>query len=235
MIKPVGIERLKEENEQRQRFRSVFSKGEELKYISHLDLARAWERALRRADLPMLYSYGFHPQPKMQFASTLPVGYTSRYEIVDVYLCREMPVQELQQRLPEVMPRGITISSVEEVELRAPALQACLTAADYSMRIECHEDGDEIRERTQKMLSGEHLVVEKVKKEEHHWFDARPFILDFRFEGKEKADAVFWLKLRHGSQGHVRPDQLAAAMGLADNYRAIERLMLHFIFDNNPS
>ena len=70
----------------KQRLRLRFSKGEQLKYISHLDLARAWERAFRRAGLPVAHSQGFNPRPRLQIAAALPVGVTGRAEYLDVWL-----------------------------------------------------------------------------------------------------------------------------------------------------
>jgi len=77
----------------RQRLRITFAKGETLKYISHLDLARAWERALRRAGVPLAYSQGFNPRPKMAFAAALPVGYTATAEMVDILLEKPLVVR----------------------------------------------------------------------------------------------------------------------------------------------
>src|SRR5690606_2740328 len=69
-----------------QRLRVYFRKGERVRYISHLDVMRFWERAIRRAGLPLTYSKGFNPHPKLQFAGPLPLGFTGQREIIDVFL-----------------------------------------------------------------------------------------------------------------------------------------------------
>jgi len=77
-----------------QRLRITFAKGSALKYISHLDLTLAWERTLRRAEIPLAYSQGYNPQARLQLASGLPLGYTGSAEVMDVMLTESMPPQE---------------------------------------------------------------------------------------------------------------------------------------------
>ncbi|MDP2935460.1 MAG: TIGR03936 family radical SAM-associated protein, partial [Dehalococcoidia bacterium] len=73
-----------------QRLRITFSRGPEVKYISHLDLMRLWERVLRRAKLPLAFSEGFSPHPRLALATPLPVGVTAAEEWMEVYLCRRV-------------------------------------------------------------------------------------------------------------------------------------------------
>src|SRR5512136_2023173 len=68
------------------RLRIVFSKTGSLRYTGHLDLQTVWERTVRRAGLPLAYTHGFHPGPKIQIASALPLGFIGRCEIVDIWL-----------------------------------------------------------------------------------------------------------------------------------------------------
>ena len=106
------------------RRRFTYAKGEALRYISHLDLARTWERAFRRAGLPVAYSQGFNPKPRFQIAAALPVGVTGLREMVDVWLLAPMSSDEALCRLRPVLPRDLGVTGAEEVDLRAPALQA---------------------------------------------------------------------------------------------------------------
>ncbi len=71
-----------------QRLRMVFTKGEPIRWISHLDVARMWERILRRADIPVAYTRGYNPQMRIQFASALPTGCSGRAELADVWMTR---------------------------------------------------------------------------------------------------------------------------------------------------
>ena len=84
--------------------RMKFSKGEEVKYISHLDLQRTFQRALRRADIQIAYSQGFNPHPKLSFAMALAVGMTSEGEYVDVELAHPIDAKEMKERLNNLYP-----------------------------------------------------------------------------------------------------------------------------------
>src|SRR5512136_1646023 len=111
------------------RVRVKFSKSGPLRYIGNLDLHSMWERTARRADLPLSYSHGFHPQPKIHLASPLPLGFSSRSEVVDLRLDEDVPLADLAQRLMSALPQGIDILSTESVDPLAPPLPALLVAA----------------------------------------------------------------------------------------------------------
>ena len=113
-----------------QRLRIVFAKGERIKYISHLDLVRTWERALRRAGIPLAYSHGFNPRPKMAFAAALPLGLTSRGEVMDLFLTHSLSPSDFARRLKPHLPPGLEILFVEEVALKSPSLQSQVRSAE---------------------------------------------------------------------------------------------------------
>ena len=102
------------------RIRITFSKQGALRYTGHLDLHKLWERAARRAELPLAYSQGFHPQPKMNLAAALPLGFSSRCEVLDMRLEHEIPLDDLSQRLNDTLPSGIQVAEIEQVDERAP-------------------------------------------------------------------------------------------------------------------
>src|SRR5512143_1504284 len=105
------------------RVRLTFSKTGALRYIGHLDLQTLWERAARRAGLPLAYSHGFHPQAKITFASALPLGFSSRAEVMDLRLLDDMELTRLPTVLKAALPDGITILDVSQVDEAEPALQ----------------------------------------------------------------------------------------------------------------
>ena len=116
-----------------QRIRVWFRKGDRVRYISHLDVLRFWERAIRRAELPLSYSQGFTPHPKLAFASPLPVGFTAEREVMDVTLDERVPVDEFARRIRVESTDELAVVAVEEVALNAPPPQAAMLWADYSM------------------------------------------------------------------------------------------------------
>jgi radical SAM-linked protein len=116
-----------------QRIRVWFRKGERVRYISHLDVLRFWERAIRRADLPLSYSQGFTPHPRLAFAAPLPLGFTAEREVMDVTLDERVPVDEFARRIRVEATDDLAVVAVEEVALNAPPPQAAMLWADYSV------------------------------------------------------------------------------------------------------
>ncbi|MGH2468589.1 MAG: TIGR03936 family radical SAM-associated protein, partial [Chloroflexota bacterium] len=88
------------------RLRVIFSKGEEVRYISHLDTMRTWERIFRRAGVGLAYSHGFAPHPRLVFAAPLAVGITSTAEILDVYVEELAGLASLRERVAAALPPG---------------------------------------------------------------------------------------------------------------------------------
>src|SRR5512144_2117533 len=117
------------------RIRITFAKQGALRYTGHLDLHRLWERAARRAELPLAYSQGFHPQPKMNIAAALPLGFSSRCEVLDMRLEHEIPLEGLREKLQDTLPTGIQITSIESVDEKLPALQTLVAAAEYEVTL----------------------------------------------------------------------------------------------------
>ena len=129
------------------RVRITFTKQGALRYTGHLDLHRLWERAMRRADLPITYSQGFHPQPRMSLAAALPLGFSSRCEMLDVRLNDEIPLEDIRVRLKDNLPHDIQVTNIESVDERAPALQTQVVSAQYHVQLTEPVDGSDLKRR----------------------------------------------------------------------------------------
>ena len=154
------------------RVRITFSKQGALRYTGHLDLHRLWERALRRADLPISYSQGFHPQPKISLAAALPLGFASRAEVVDVRLNDEIPVEDISARLKDSLPVDIKIVGIESVDERAPALQTQVLSAAYEVHLTEPIDGAALTRKVETLMMSESVMRERRGKT----YDLRPLI-----------------------------------------------------------
>ncbi len=119
------------------RLRITFSKSGALRYIGHLDLHSLWERTVRRAGLPLSYTQGFHPGPRIQLASALPLGFIGCAEIVDLWLDETPGLSDLPYKdsLQSAAPPGLVISSVDIVDEHGPALQTQVIAAEYGITL----------------------------------------------------------------------------------------------------
>jgi radical SAM-linked protein len=215
-----------------QRLRITFAKGPQLKYISHLDLALAWERALRRAGIPLAYSLGFNPQARLQLASGLPLGYTAGNELMDIILTEPMSPEEFITRVDPVLPEGLSVVGAEAVPLKSPGLQSTLRQAEYRVTVETSLPGDELASRITDLLACDRLEQQRVRKRRVEIFDLRPLVNDMRLEAVSEGQAVLWMRLSAGQRGNVRPDAVLAALNLGGASSQVERTKLLFEFDS---
>jgi radical SAM-linked protein len=206
------------------RARITFSKQGALRYTGHLDLHRLWERAMRRADLPLSYSQGFHPQPKISLASALPLGFSSRGEMLDVRFNEEIPTEEIASRLKENLPPDIQITQVEIVDERQPALQTQVQSAAYHVQLTEPVDGSELKQKAEALMASESLPRERRGK----FYDLRPLIetLVVVLESDEKISLQMKLAAREGATG--RPEEVLNALGIEPEYTRVERTQLIF-------
>jgi radical SAM-linked protein len=215
----------------KQRLRIEFGKAGPLQYISHLDLARAWERVLRRAGLPLAYSQGFNPRLRFQIAAALPVGVNGWAELLDVWLDGELEVEEVMARLRPNLPPGLTVAGVSEVDLRAPSLQSLKRAADYRVVIRSREAAEAIRTRLEGLLEAATLPRQRHHKGRLQAYDLRPLIQELAIEPGRQGEQILTLRLQASPQGAGRPDEVLDALGLSVVPHTMERTKLHFEFD----
>lgn len=211
-----------------QRIRIVFRKGAEIKYISHLDLMRSWERALRRADMNLAHSRGFNPRPKLVFASALPVGFTGCAEMVDIALERRMDLRDFASRLKAQLPSGLQLVSVSEVSSALPSLPSQVVAAEYEVLIESRDPPDAMQLRLDRLLAAESIPRRRERPDGSRVYDLRPLIKELWIIGRRAEMWVVGMRLKAGGQGTGRPDEVMAALGMAEAVRGIERLRLLF-------
>ena len=206
------------------RLRIYFAKTEAMRYTSHLDLYQAWERTLRRARLPLAYSNGFKPHPKINIASALPLGYTGDREVMDIWLESEVPLQEIDFALQKASPPGIKIRKLESIDAKAPTLQTRLVASEYLITF--LDIIPELDTRLAILLTAKSLYRQRGEKS----YDLRPLILDLKHlpdDGKGHQQVITRLSAREGATG--RPDEVILALGGAPQASLVQRL--HLIFN----
>jgi radical SAM-linked protein len=208
----------------RQRLRVTFGKSGFLVYIGHLDLARVWERLLRRARLPLAYSHGFNPRPRLQLADALPLGISSECELIDIWLKEPAPIEGLARRLQDVAPEGLTVHAFAKVPPKGPALQTLMAAADYVITfLEEDMDAEDLAERVRGFLSQPR--VERVRRgtRKSATYDLRPLVRNLA----TTSDGALHATLSLGEAGTARPDELLDALGLSGALVAVHRRRLH--------
>ena len=212
-----------------QKLRITFGKSGPLKYTSSLDVAKIWERVLRRAGLPILYTQGFNTRPRLQLAMPLPLGITSECEIVDIALREAIDLheEELARCLMRVAPVGLSIQRIQDVDLRESTMQSRIRSAEYRVSFLDSVDPALLNQRIKEILERESIVVERVRKRRRSVMDLRPLIIDLHVE--RNCDLIAHLSV--GDRGNLRPDQLLEEMGLADYHHTAHRFRLHILPD----
>jgi radical SAM-linked protein len=218
--------------DERQRLRVTFRKGEPVKYLAHLDVHRTWERTLRRAGVPVAHSQGFTPRPRLQIAAALPVGVMGSGELLDVWLDRPLPPEEVLARLRDASPLGLEVLAVEEVPADGPALQAELREAEYWAEIETAEPPEAIKVRMDGLLAAVSLPRKRMQKGRWRTYDLRPRIYDLALElGAAPGRVGLRMRLQASPQGAGRPDEVLDALGLTVVPHRVVRTRLVFAFD----
>ena len=195
-----------------QRLRVTFGRGEPLRFISHLDLMRFWERALRRAGLVVAYSEGFSPHPQIALGAPLPVGTTGEAELMDVFLAVPVEPGEFRARVAPQLPPGVTVAAVQEVALTLPSLQSQLRAAEYRVTLPAGTDAAAVAAAVAAFLARESIPWEHQREKELKRYDLRPLVTWLRVDAASHPPALV-MRLRADPGATGRPDQVAAALG----------------------
>jgi len=209
-----------------QRLRITFSRGNELKYISHLDLMRLWQRALRRADIPLAYSQGFSPHPRLSLAAPLAIGVTSSGELMDIFLKHRVSPHFFLKSIGTQLPPSIDISEVAEIGLGLPSLQSQVLYAEYEVCIDTDKESNEIEASLQSLLARETLPWQHARDKEIRKYDLRSLIESVWLLDWNAPECTLGMRLRCDSQGTGRPEQVTSALGFANAPKSIHRTRL---------
>lgn len=207
--------------------RIKFTRGEEVKFISHLDMMKVFERAIRRSGLPIAYSMGFNPHPQMVFGMPLSVGMTSSGEYADFDLVEDVEPQAFVRRLNESLPEAIRVTAAAAKNTKSN-IMASIAGADYIMELFVREElpaGDAIRSFNSMMQRDSIPVLKESKgkdgRESVRETDIRPLIISASLEvmpkirpGYEDFRSAFILKacFRAGNTANLRPDLFIKAL-----------------------
>jgi len=202
--------------------RIKFSRGEEVKFISHLDLMKVFERAIRRAGLPIAYSQGFNPHPQMVFGLPLSVGVTSDGEYADFELVHEMKPEQFMAMLNRSLPDTIRITKAGEKNVKTN-IMASISAADYTLDIFMNEEValETAIEKLETLLKKDCIKVLKEGKGAAKEIDIRPLILSAELSCMKKvplgyddfkAAYTVLTRFKAGSTANLRPELFVKAL-----------------------
>jgi radical SAM-linked protein len=209
-----------------QRLRLKFSRGEELKFLSHLDLMRLWERALRRAGLPLAYSEGFTPHPQIALAAPLLVGVTSDAELMDVSLSRWISPQSFVAQIEKQLPHGIALLDVWPVGPKIPSLQSQVRFVEYRVEVETGKDSQEVELALKSFLSMKELAWHHHRDTGDRYYDLRALVDDLWLIDCQGSLCVLGMRLRCDVKGAGRPEQVTKALDFSKRPKSIHRTNL---------
>ena len=209
-----------------QRLRIKFSRGEETKYISHLDLMRLWQRTFNRAGIALAYSEGYNPHPRMSLAAPLALGVTSEAELMDVVLTRWSSPQAFTMAVGTKLPRGIGIDRVMPLGLNMPSLQSQVRFADYRVEVATAMGMEEMTAAIDALLATGELPWQHKRDTGLRKYDLRKLIDDIWPEESRPRSFVIGMRLQCDSKGSGRPEQVAAALGFGTHPLSVHRTRL---------
>ncbi len=208
-------------SEVRQRWRLVFRRGEEARFLAHLDAVKLWERAFRRGRIPIATTEGFNPRPRLIFAAPLPLGMLGERELADLFLSERLTLPDLRGRLRRDLPRGYELVDLEDAWVGAPSLASRLVAADYRLTVGGAAPAA-LAAAADGLLGAERLERARQRETKAVAYDLRPLIERIAVEEPDasarpdvpgSARAGLWMRLRHRQEGGIgRAEEVLTAL-----------------------
>lgn len=196
-----------------------------MKFISHLDIIRLWQRAFRRAGVELAYSEGFNPHPRISLAAPLALGVTSEAELMDIYTARLITPHSFITCIGRQLPPGVEIIQVFQIAPTLPSLQAQVRYAEYAVEVGTEAECGHITADIDALLAKESLPWQHQRDTGPRSYDLRQLIDDIWLADWHDGGAAIGMRLRCDSSGSGRPEQVAKALGL-EAPRSIHRTRL---------
>ena len=201
----------------KQNIRVRFSEQGDVRFISHHDMMRLFERALRRADLPVAMSEGHNPRPRLSFPMALSVGHAGLNEVADVGLREWTRPDEFRARLQTELPPGVRITSIEITPTK-PSREA----RELAYHVPLLPEHSLTPQKVERFMAQEAFTVTRKRKDETRQVEVRQFVKALRLEGRS-----LHMLLSCTQRGTARPEEVMEALGCRDgaDYRtsSIER------------
>lgn len=196
----------------RVQIRIRFRKTGKIRFISHRDVARLFERALRKIQLPVAYSEGFSPRPKLSFGLALSVAHESDAEYLDVELMSEPDVETLPAALSQALPDGLHVTGVKVLEPGTASLQQAISSCRWNIEV-LGATTDRVSAAVAETLSAAELRLERVRKGKTSVVDVRPTILELSVVGPTDQGTQLSAELATESLS-LRPSELIEVLGI---------------------
>lgn len=196
--------------------RFQFKKGPEVRFLSHLDLVRTMERAVRRANLPIAYSEGFTPRPIMSYSYALPVGVLSEAEYGDFTFAVDLEPEYFVEHFNKFLPAGFEVMQAERLPEGIPTLQAAIGAASWKVALPKGSASPQaIKERWENLLALDSFVVKRETKKGIREVDVRSFLFAVYEIAPSNTGTIFDCLCGLGNEANLRMEELGELLGFA--------------------
>lgn len=208
----------------KQQFRILYSKGEAIRYTANLDMHKIWERWFRRTSIPLAYSKGYHPQPRINQAAPLPLGMLSHCEVLDFWTetndaCDAMDLLEKLHQSPQP---GIELHSLIEIHEKQASLQSRLRSIEYQAEPLFPITTKELEEKINTFMSAEYVMAMRKDKE----INLRPLVLSMKaLFASDTKSILMHLQTLPGASG--RPDDVIGSLGFDPAHFRYTRTHIH--------
>jgi radical SAM-linked protein len=189
-----------------------FTKIGRVRWTSHRDVARMWERALRRGRVPVAYTAGFTPRPQLSFGLALPTGCESVAEYLDIALDEPVDPPELAQRMGAQLPDGVDVLAAGVIEPGTNSLQEDVSSCTWEIHVPAVV-AEDLDGAVRRVLDAPSLPLERERKGRQVVDDLRPSVLSLSSAGSDADGALLLAELGTRPRG-VRPSELAHALGI---------------------
>jgi len=194
------------------KIRARFTKVGRVRWTSHRDVARMWERALRRGRIPVAYTAGFTPRPQLSFGLALPTGCESTAEYLDIALDDALEPAELARGVGSMLPEGVDVVAASVLEPGTPSLQEDVSSCLWEILVP-EVAPEDLVEAIERVLDADSLPIQRERKGRDVVDDLRPSVLALTCAGPDAAGARLLAELGTRPRG-VRPSELAQALGV---------------------
>lgn len=190
------------------KYRLEITKGEPIRYISHLDFASLMQRAICRAHLPAAYSEGFNPHMKISFASALSVGITSDAEYMDLEFKKDICQPELFDKLSKALPPGVRLLKARQIDMRAKALMSIVDEASYSIVLPCQDDLNTVTKAINKFNQTKEIVVVRETPKKRKEIEIKQYLPKAMQYNLEDNTLNISLNIKITSTGTTKPNEI---------------------------
>jgi radical SAM-linked protein len=212
------------------RYRLHFSKTKAMRFTGNLDMHRTLTRAMRRANLPLAYSQGFNPRPKLTLASALPHGYTSEFEVADFWLKEPLTIPEIETALQNASSPGMQFHTVKQIEPQAAKLQVAIQESTFQAIL--LKNVANLDEKITDVLAKKEIILVTFRKGKRREKDLRAFLFELaRLPDDEESRQRLIMRLQAGEGTTGRPDDVLKQLEIDPLDTRVHRTKIIFSSD----